>query len=98
MRDYELMVILDPSITDEEMPAALERVSGSVTSHGGEVGDPTMEVPWGRRRLAYPIGDHRDAYYAIYRLRLQPSQTTELDRDLKLNDQVLRFLVTLPET
>jgi small subunit ribosomal protein S6 len=91
------MVILNPTIPDEEMPAALERVGTAVTAHGGEAGEPQIEPPWGRRRLAYPIGDQREGYYAVSRIKLDPTQMTELDRALKLNNQVLRFLVSRPD-
>ncbi len=97
MRDYEMMVILSPTIEEEAVPAALERISQAIASHDGEVGEVSTEPPWGRRRLSYPIDDHKDGFYAVYRFRLDPEHTKELDRDLKLNDQVLRFLVTRPD-
>lgn len=94
MREYELMVVITPAIGEEEMPQALERVATAITTYGGEVSEPQTDAPWGRRRLAYPIDDQREGFYAIYPFRLDPSQTAQVDRDLKLNDEVLRFLVT----
>ncbi len=97
MRDYELMVILDPAMSEEDIPGALERVANTITTHGGEPSEPQTEAPWGRRRLAYPINDQREGFYALYQLRLDPAQATEIDRDLKLNAQVMRFLVSRAE-
>ncbi len=57
-----------------------------------------MEAPWGRRRLAYPINDQTEGFYALFKLQLNPSDAAELDRDLKLNEDVLRFLITRPES
>ncbi len=94
MRDYELMAVFAPDIAEDEMPGALERVSGYITTGGGEVSELTTTSPWGRRRLAYPIRDFRDGFYALYRFTLAPEGIGELERDLGLNNQVLRSLVT----
>ncbi|MDQ2786037.1 MAG: 30S ribosomal protein S6 [Chloroflexota bacterium] len=94
MRTYELMVVFAPDIAEDEMPGALERVSGYITTGGGEVSELTTTAPWGRRRLAYPIRDFRDGFYALYLCNLAPEVIGELERDLGLNNQVLRSLVT----
>lgn len=94
MREYELMAVFAPDIAEDEMPGALERVSGYITTAGGAVSDLTTTSPWGRRRLAYPIRDFRDGFYALYHFTLNPDGIGELERDLGLNAQVLRSLVT----
>jgi len=94
VRTYELMVVFAPDIAEDEMPGALERVSGYITTSGGEVSELTTTPPWGRRRLAYPIRDFRDGFYALYLCNLAPEVIGELERDLGLNNQVLRSLVT----
>ncbi|MCA1667284.1 MAG: 30S ribosomal protein S6 [Thermomicrobia bacterium] len=94
MRTYELMVVFAPDIAEDEMPGALERVSAYITTGGGEVSELTTTSPWGRRRLAYPIRDFRDGFYALYLCNLPPEGIGELERDLGLNSQVLRSLVT----
>lgn len=98
MREYELMAILDPTISDEDLPQSLEQVAGAVTAAGGELTETVTEAPWGRRRLAYPINDHNDGIYALCHFLLDPERAGDLDRDLKLNEQVIRFLVTRPES
>lgn len=94
MNDYELMVIMDPRIGDEEMPQALESAVNTISVHGGEIGEPVTAEPWGRRRLSFPINEQTEGYYAVYTLKMDPAQSREVDRDMKLNEQVLRFLVT----
>ena len=90
MREYELMLVLDPTLDEEGTHAATERVQAFVTSHGGELlGLDSM----GRRRLAYAIKHHRDGIYTVARLRMDAKVADDLDRSLKLTDQVIRHLL-----
>ncbi len=90
MREYELVVILTPQLAEEEMPAAIERLSQSVTNRGGEV----VEVnPWGRRKLAYPIQRHIEGNYVLTKIKLDPARTVELESGLKMSEEVLRHLL-----
>ncbi len=97
-RTYELMTILSPDVTEENIPPALEVIGGYITSAGGELQETLTDSPWGRRRLAYPIRhggrDVRDGYYTLYHFVLQPSSVREVERELKLNTDVMRYLVT----
>ena len=90
MRDYELVTILRPDITDENLPAVTDRIGQWVSGQGGEV---TKFDVWGRRRMAYPIREFREGNYVISQLRLEPRATTELERSLKLSEDVLRYLL-----
>jgi len=98
VRLYELMVVLAPDIPDDQMPTELERVSGYITVGGGEITELNTtafnSLSLGRRRLAYPINKHRDGYYALYHFNLDPSGIADLERELHLNNQVLRHLIT----
>lgn len=98
MRLYELMVVLTPDIPDDQMPTALERVSGYITVGGGEITEMNTtaynSLTLGRRRLAYPIDKHRDGYYVLYHFNLDPLGIVEIERELHLNNQVLRHLIT----
>jgi len=85
------MFILAPDLEDEAVSATTDRVRSYVTSRGGEV--QTLE-PWGRRRLAYPIQRYHEGSYHIAHLSLGPEQALELDRNLKLNEQVIRYMIT----
>lgn len=96
-RKYELMTILHPEVAEEALPGELDRISGYISAVGGELIDSLRESPWGRRRLAYPIRsggrDVRDGFYTVWHFELAPTQVTELERELKLNPQVIRYIV-----
>jgi small subunit ribosomal protein S6 len=92
MREYELMYIVRPTVPEEQLTAATDRVDGMVATLGGEVVD---KQPWGKRRLAYPIEKHDDGYYVVAQLRLEPTQTSELEEQLRIADEVIRHLLTL---
>ncbi len=90
MRDYELMVVMNPDLDDQGIEQTTERIRSLVTARGGEVTDLQ---PWGRRRLAYPIDKLRDGIYAVAKLKLEPTATEPLDRSLRLNETVIRHLL-----
>lgn len=96
-RKYELMTILHPEVAEEALPGELDRISGYISAVGGELIDSLRESPWGRRRLAYPIRsggkDVRDGYYTVWHFELAPTQLTEIERELKLNTQVIRYIM-----
>src|SRR5579884_2536754 len=89
-RDYELGFILNPEVNEEQTRSILERIEQIVTNHGGQV----MRVnQWGRRRLAYPIQHNRDGFYVFIDMILTPETVNELDRTLKVSEEVLRHLI-----
>ena len=90
MRDYELMIVLDPSLDEEAVKAATTRISGLVEQRGGTV--ENVEE-WGRRRLAYPLGKNRDATYVLFRLNVKPETAFELEHALSLIEPIMRHLV-----
>jgi small subunit ribosomal protein S6 len=92
-RAYEMMIVVAPTVGEEGLPAVVERVGGYITNYGGTLKSTSTENPWGRRRLAYPINDHRDAFYALYMFDVDGHRIDELERDLRLDDDVIRHLV-----
>ena len=90
MRDYELVMIVSPEVADEAVPATIEQVQQFITEQGGEVKEVN---PWGRRRLAYPIEKHREGSYVVAQLSLDPQRLGALEENLKLSDDVIRYLV-----
>jgi small subunit ribosomal protein S6 len=89
-RDYELGFILNPEVSEEQTSAILERIEKIVKNYDGQV---VKVNQWGRRRLAYPIQHHRDGYYVFIDMILTPETVFELDRTLKVSEEVMRHLV-----
>lgn len=89
MRKYELIYVLSPALSEEELAAAKERVQSLVASLGevGEVQD------WGRKRLAYEIQDFKEGVYGLINFSAEANAPSEIERVLKITDNVLRFLV-----
>jgi small subunit ribosomal protein S6 len=90
MRHYELMVILDPSLDERTVTPSLETFLNVVRTDGGTV--EKIEV-WGKRRLAYEIAKHAEGIYAVLEVTCEPATVAELDRQLGLNESVLRTKV-----
>ena len=89
-RDYELGFILNPEVSEEQTRTILERVEQVATNYGGQV---VRVNQWGRRRLGYPIERHRDGFYVFIDMILTPETVLELDRTLKVSEEVLRHLI-----
>lgn len=90
MRDYELTVVISPDVAEEDVPAAIERLTTAVSSRGGEVLDVRQ---WGRRRLAYPINRHTEGNYLITQIKLDPERAHELESGFAISEEVLRHLL-----
>ncbi|MGH2533909.1 MAG: 30S ribosomal protein S6 [Thermomicrobiales bacterium] len=97
-RLYELMTILTPEVPEEELPGSIDRIASYITEAGGAVNETLRDSPWGRRRLAYPIRhsgrDVRDGYYTVFHFELDPAKIDDVERELRLNDRVIRHLMT----
>lgn len=90
LRDYEMVVILNPEIGDDIVGESLERLSQTVTSRGGEIVDVNH---WGRRRLAYPIKRHLEGNYVVSQIKLDPGQVPDLESNLRISEEVIRHLI-----
>lgn len=90
MRHYEVMVILDPSLDERTVGPSLENMLSVVRTEGGKVDKVDI---WGRRRLAYEIRKQAEGIYAVVDLTAEPATVSELDRQLGLNESVLRTKV-----
>jgi small subunit ribosomal protein S6 len=94
MRNYELMVILDPELEERTVAPSLDTYLNVVRNDGGTV--ENVDV-WGRRRLAYEINKNAEGIYAVVTLSAEPATVKELDRQLTLNESVLRTKVLRPD-
>jgi small subunit ribosomal protein S6 len=94
MRKYELMVILDPDLDERTIAPSLDQFLTVVRSGGGTVDKVDL---WGKRRLQYEIKKKADGFYAVIELAAEPDVVKELDRQLNLNEAVLRTKVIRPD-
>lgn len=95
VRHYEVMVILDSDLEERAVAPALENFSKVITTGGGAVNK--LDV-WGRRRFAYEINKKHEGIYAVLDLNCEPAAVAELDRQLRLNEQVVRTKVLRLDT
>ena len=94
MRQYEMMIILDPSLEERPVQPSLEQVLKVVTNAGGVV--DKVDV-WGRRRLSYEIAKKSEGIYTVINLTAEPGTVKELDRQLNLNEAILRTKILRPD-
>ena len=94
MRAYEVMVILDPDLEERTVAPSLDTYLNVVRKDGGSI--EKVDV-WGRRRLAYEINKNSEGIYAVVELQAEPATVKELDRQLSLNESVLRTKVIRPD-
>ena len=97
-RNYELMTVFSPDVPEDEIQGTIDRVVGYITTVTGAMVGINRDSPWGRRRLAYPIRhagrDVRDGFYTLYHFQVAPHRIEDIERELKLNDRVIRYLLT----
>jgi small subunit ribosomal protein S6 len=94
MRRYEMMIILDPALEERTVQPSLDQFLKVVTTAGGSV--DKVDV-WGRRRLAYEIDKKSEGIYTVVDLMAEPEAVKELDRQLNLNEAVLRTKILRPD-
>jgi small subunit ribosomal protein S6 len=94
MRHYEMMVILDPALEERTIQPSLDQFLEVVKTAGGTVDKVDI---WGRRRLAYDILKKSEGIYTVIDLTSEPDTVRELDRQLNLNEAVLRTKIVRPD-
>jgi small subunit ribosomal protein S6 len=95
LRAYEVMVILDPDLEERTVAPSLEQYLDNVVKKDG--GTVEKVDVWGRRRLAYEVNKNAEGIYAVIELQAEPATVKELDRQLSLNESVLRTKVIRPD-
>ena len=94
MRHYELMIILDPDLEERTVTPSLENYLKIIKDAGGNVNK--LDV-WGKRRLSFEINKKAEGIYAVADMHCEPAAIKELDRQLNLNESILRTKVMRPE-
>lgn len=94
LRKYEVIYIIRPDFDEEKYRAIVERYNTLIQDNGGEV----LKVdPWGKRRLAYEINKIREGYYVLLEISCDTELPTELERNFKISDEIMRYLITRME-
>jgi small subunit ribosomal protein S6 len=94
MREYELIFIVHPDLEETATNEVVDRVKDWITEAGGSV---DKVDPWGKRRLAYPIRKQNEGQYFLMLVQMAPSFVTEMERNLRFLEPVMRFLITAVE-
>ncbi|MDI6822629.1 MAG: 30S ribosomal protein S6 [Actinomycetota bacterium] len=90
MRDYEIMLILDPTLEKEAIEKIIKKVENLIKKYKGKV---EQVDKWGRRKLVYPILEQVEGYYLVIKFRGIPETIAELHRVSKLTDEVMRYII-----
>jgi len=91
MRRYEVVFIAHPDLDENALNETTEKVKGWITAQGGEV---VKVDPWGKRRMAYAIRKRREGYYVLLEANMPPQAIAELERNMRLHEPIMRYLVT----
>jgi small subunit ribosomal protein S6 len=94
MRDYELVFVVHPDLDDSSFNEVVERVKGWITTAGGQVSKVDL---WGKRKLAYPLRKQKEGQYVVMKTQMNPSFCAELERNLRFQEPVMRFLIAAEE-
>jgi small subunit ribosomal protein S6 len=91
MRTYELVFVVDPRVSDEDVTTMIQEYRQMITTGGSEI---TLEENWGRRKLAYPINKLSEGKYVLFGITSQDGKTSlhEVEHRMRQNDKILRYL------
>jgi small subunit ribosomal protein S6 len=89
-REYELVYVLQPGLDDTAVQGFEKRIADLIAAQGGT---DIVTEPWGRRNLAYSINRYFEGFYILHRFAMPPSGAAELDRTLRFNEDVIRYLL-----
>jgi small subunit ribosomal protein S6 len=94
MRDYELVFIISPELEEEATTELTDKIKSWITEEGGEIEEVEE---WGRKKFSYLIRNHKEGQYFLLRAQIPPTFIATLERNLRLQEPVLRYLITVQE-
>ena len=94
MNKYELVYVIDAGLEDEARKAVIDRFNGMIEQNGGKV---TKVEEWGKRRLAYPINYKTEGYYLLVNFESEATLPREIERNMQIAEQILRYLIVKVE-
>lgn len=90
MRDYEIVYVIRPDLSDEDRSSKIERIHSLITENGGEIG---KIEDWGKRVLAYQIRHCAEGFYGLAEFRLPPSAVKSVEERLNIDEEILRYQI-----
>lgn len=94
MNKYETLYVITPELSDETIQGVIKKFSDIITANGGEIENVDE---WGRRKLAYPIDYKTEGYYVLVDFQSAPDFPSELERNFKIDESILRYMVVRKE-
>ena len=92
MRNYEIMILLDPNLQEDESTTLLEKIQQTITANKGKI----IKVnQWGKRTLAYEIKKFQQAFYNIIDFELEPENIANIEKSIKFDEKIIRYLIVL---
>lgn len=89
MNKYEAMYIISPTVDEEQVKALVEKFNELISEHG----EIEKVEEWGRKKLAYEVQDQKEGYYVLLYFSANPEFPTELERNFKINENILKYLI-----
>jgi len=90
LRDYEMVLVISPEVVDEALDTKIKSITQFIIDKGGVVSEVEQ---WGKKRLAYPVEHFMEGSYVLTRFKLEPVLSKELEKNLKMSEEVLRHLL-----
>ncbi len=94
MQSYECAIVWQPAMADDALKGGVDKYAKVIDDQGGEI---TRVETWGKRKLAYEINDRTEGYYYFYKFRGTEDSLNELNRQLRIDEEVLRHLIVVDE-
>ncbi len=92
MRNYELVILFDPNLQDEEKKALLEKIHQTINTNQGKI---IKITEWGKRKLAYEIKKFQEALYVVIDFELEPNNIANLENSIRFEEKIIRYLLVL---
>ena len=90
LNQYELLLIISPELSDEDLEANLTKVGNLISGQGGEI---SATDQWGKRKLAYPIKNFTEGVYVLLTVGMEPTACKQLEASLRISEDILRYML-----
>lgn len=94
MRNYELMILVDPNLQEEQKTTLLDKIQQTIKTNQGKVNRVNQ---WGKRTLSYEIKGYQEAVYLIVDFDLEPENISQLEKSIKFDEEIIRYLIVFKQ-